>query len=122
MRYRLRTLMLIVALAAVCLTISRAYQFWYVRNYPLHSLNALVGAHVHNGDTFREVAKHFTKAVKVDFDKDPQVQMVWTSRGWTVLPGDEIWRFTHSRSGTTLQFREGRVVNFQATKDEHLLM
>jgi hypothetical protein len=115
-QFSIRTLLLLVALAAVCLTIHRVYQFWYVRYYPYHSLQTLVGTQVHNGDTFQEVARHFKKAEKVDFDNEPRVQMVWNSRGWAVLPGDEVWRFQHSaRNGTVLQFREGRVVNFQSS-------
>jgi hypothetical protein len=100
-QFAIRTLLLMVALAAVCLTIHRAYQFWYVRYYPYHSLQTLVGSRVHNGDAFEEVGRHFKKAEKVDFDNEPRIQMVWNSRGWAVLPGDEVWRFQHSaRNGS----------------------
>src|SRR4029079_16440705 len=113
-QFSIRTLLLMVALAAVCLTIHRVYQHWYVRYYPLHSLHTLIGTQMHNADTFQEVARHFKKAEKVDFKNDPKIQMLWNARGWTVLPGDEIWRFWHSaRNSALFQFRDGRVVNLQ---------
>jgi hypothetical protein len=113
-QFSIRSLLLMVALAAVCLTIHRVYHHWYLQNYSGYSLYLLLGTQVHNGDTFEEVAGHFGKAVKVDLSKEPSMQRVWDSRGWTILPGDEFWRFRHStRNGVTLQFRDGRVVNFQ---------
>jgi hypothetical protein len=108
-RFSIRTLLLIVALAAVCLTVHRLYQRWYLQNYSMYSLFVLLGTQVHNGDTFVDVARHFEKAVKMDLDNDPKA-MRWES---TILPGDEIWNFWYSRFRVNLQFRDGRVVNFQ---------
>jgi len=112
-RYQLRTLLLIIAPAAMCLTIHRVYQRWYLQNYSVYSLWVLLGTQVQNGDTLEEVARHFRKAEKVD-PNDPKTTLLWNQRNWTILPGDEIWSFQYSsRNGVNFQFRDGRVVNFQ---------
>ncbi len=117
MRFSIRTLLLIVALAAACLATHRAYQHWYTQNYPLHALDSLLSTRVNNGDTFEAVSANFEKAVRMDLmtqDNQQNVLYLWNHRGWEILPDDEIWHFEYAQGhGVWLQFRDGRVVNFQ---------
>ena len=115
-QFSIRTLLLVVALAAACLTIHRLYQRWYVQNYALHAAHSMLGTQVHNGDTFQTITRLFEQAVKVDLsnDENENVRYLWNYKGWMILPGDEIWHFEYSHGqGAWLQFRDGRVVNFQ---------
>jgi len=112
-QFFIRTLLVMVTLAAVCLASHRVYSSWYAQNYPGHFLYRLLHTQVHNGDTLEEVSRQFNTAVEVDASNVTNVVKLWNSRGWSIPPEDEIWHFSHaSGRGIYLQFRDGRVVNY----------
>jgi len=114
--FSIRSLLAIVALAGVCLACHRIGQGWNSQNYPAYDLYSLLHTRVHDGDSLRDVARHFQTAVKVDLSNDPSAQRVWSSRAWTIRPGDEIWHFANSpRNSVYLQFHEGAVVNHRSS-------
>ncbi len=115
-QFSIRTLLLLVALTAVCLSIHRVYQSWYVQSYTLHSLHSFLSTGINNGDSFDKVAGHFETAAKVDIASNDQVRDLWKYKGWAIQPHDEIWHFIYSKGrGVWIQFRDGRVVNFRAS-------
>ena len=107
----LRTLLVLMALVAVCLVAHRSYRTWYIRHYPGHYLHTVLLPNVHNGDTRQEVALLFASGDRVDMQTDSNVQK-WNFRPWPILPGDEFWQFSDSSGHRVyLQFRNGLLVN-----------
>src|SRR5262245_61444174 len=110
LQFSIRTLIVSVLLVAICLATNRAYLRWYAHKYPSHYVFSVLRNQIHDGDTFEHVAQYFERAERTDFDA-PNVRKVWSTRPWTIQPGDDIWHFRNASSGVFIQFRDGRVVN-----------
>jgi hypothetical protein len=110
LQFSIRTLLLIVLLVAICLATNRTYVRWYAHKYPSHYIYSVCRDQIRDGDTFKHVAQYFERAEQTDFAA-PNARNVWSTRPWTIRPGDDIWHFHNKSSGVLIQFRDGRVVN-----------
>jgi hypothetical protein len=76
----------------------------------------IVMGNIKIGDSFDDVARYFKSAKEIEA-ADPMIQKVWQSRPWPIQDEDRFWHFEDSsgRHGAVFQFRQGYVVNHQAS-------
>ena len=122
-RFSVQALLLGVTFVGLCLVCWNSYHQWYRHNHGDEFIGTQLYSKVRNGDSVQHVSARLA-AEGVDIDTDSTlgsempgiVRRFYAERESGLLSSDQLLGFSLGRSGITLQFRDGKLVNHDPTQ------
>ncbi len=122
-RFSVQFLLLGVTFVGLCLAGWNAYHAWYRHNHGREFINTQLHSSLRNGDSVEHVSARLgVEGVDVDTDRTlgskvpGLVRLMYAERESGLLSSDQLLSFSVGRSGVTLQFRDGKLVNHDPTE------